>query len=235
MFRGPPVTVQRRALSGWIKGLNGPDDAFRVRADQDVPTGLYRLDPLGLLAQGNARRAQTIGLFLHPARVGEQQARMLLQDQDVKIAYRLDQAHIGGDIQFQARDLLAGTRVRRKDHRLVRPTQGRQDARQILSHIGVAGTVNGRQQVMPGGQTQVVQDGGPVLGQRQVVAQPIIHHVADPVNIARNALGGQVARGGLGGAKQHVGDAVGEHAIDLFGHGLVKAAQPGLDVDQGQL
>ena len=45
-----------------------------------------------------------------------------------------------------------------------------------------------------------------------------------------HALAAQVLNGHVAGAEEQVGEAVGEHAVDLFGHRAVERTQPRLDV-----
>ena len=72
-----------------------------------------------------------------------------------------------------------------------------------------------------------------LLDLRPRVDEAVDHHVADEVDARRrHVLPQQVRRGALFRREEHVGDRIGQHAIDLFGHGPVAAAQPRLDVRQ---
>jgi hypothetical protein len=62
--------------------------------------------------------------------------------------------------------------------------------------------------------------------------QRVDHHVAGEAHAFRigDAFAQQVGQRAALGGVEAVGDLVGEHAVDLFGHAAVVAAQAGLDV-----
>ena len=55
----------------------------------------------------------------------------------------------------------------------------------------------------------------------------------DPLR--RDAFARQILVGRALGGVEQIGDLVREHAIDLFGHGAVVAAQPRLDMRDGNV
>ena len=91
------------------------------------------------------------------------------------------------------------------------------------------------------------QDGEALRAERQLLesrrgagllSEPeerVDHHVADVMDaLARDPFPQQVLDGGRLRGEAVVGQRVGHDAVDLFGHAAVEAAQPGLDVGQGQ-
>ena len=111
--------------------------AAGIHADQRVRAQLDRDRALGVVAVGQARDAQRRGLLLQAARVGDHQARVGLQRDEVRVVQRLDQpqalghgdprvlqpgdgARVGGEEHRQLRGELAQDR----DH-LAEPARGR--------------------------------------------------------------------------------------------------------------
>src|SRR5258708_490790 len=70
-----------------------------------------------------------------------------------------------------------------------------------------------------------------LLGDGQKVPQGIDHHVADHIDaFPRPAFFEEMRDGIFFSNKEIVGEGVGQDAVDLFGHGAVKAAESGFDV-----
>ena len=61
-------------ILGRLEISYGLQDSLCLRADQAVPAGGHGLDPLGLVAQGQAGHSQPVSFFLHAARIGQDQA-----------------------------------------------------------------------------------------------------------------------------------------------------------------
>ena len=68
-----------------------------------------------------------------------------------------------------------------------------------------------------------------------MVQHRVIHHVAHAMHAARDALVPQVPHRHVRRAEQDVRQAVRHHAVDLFRHAAVEAAQAGLDVRQSDV
>ena len=121
----------------------------------------------------------------------------------------------------------------RKDDRQP-PADRSQRAEQLVEHVGVVdvgGAMQGEDRERAAGQAQPLDDrrGAPAHPRRQ---QGVGHDVADEVDLLRcGAFAQEVGAGSLLGDEQDVGHGVGEHAVDLFRHRAIEAAQAGLDVD----
>ena len=69
-----------------------------------------------------------------------------------------------------------------------------------------------------------------------VEQQRVDHHVADEADARRrDSLAHEIVRGRALGDEEKIGDLIGQHAIDLFGHLAVEAAQPRLHVSDGRV
>ncbi len=108
-----------------------------------------------------------------------------------------------------------------------------QDAQQRRPVVDVRGPVQrddrvaGRPQAQP---FEHVRVAGPL----QVGDQRVDHDVADAVDaLLGDALAPQVLVAVGRGGQQDLGESIGDHAVDLFGHGPVEAPQSGLDVGDG--
>src|SRR5216684_4040058 len=78
--------------------------------------------------------------------------------------------------------------------------------------------------------TELIPNSG-LLGDGQEVAQGIDHHVADHEDAFPGPAFFEEMRDGIFFSnKEIVGEGVGQDAVDLFGHGAVKAAESGFDV-----
>jgi hypothetical protein len=98
------------------------EDAFRLLADEPVGAELDRHRPLGVLAQREARHAEDRRLLLDPARVGEHDARVRDELQEIEVAERIDETQLGlrrdARRQPELDELLARARVDGEDERL---------------------------------------------------------------------------------------------------------------------
>src|SRR5256885_7756840 len=63
------IPERLRLRAGWVELLDRVEDVRGLRPHDGVPTVLHGLDPLGLVAEGDARHAEEICLLLHPAAV----------------------------------------------------------------------------------------------------------------------------------------------------------------------
>ncbi len=105
-----------------------------------------------------------------------------------------------------------------------------EQAPQMVGVVHVARAMEREGHVAAGRQSQALE-GVALARAGEVRAQRVDHDVADDVDAPReNALAQEVlATGGLG-HEQPVGDRVGQHAVDLFGHAAVARAQARFDV-----
>lgn len=140
----PPLATQRA-----LQSLRHTLPIHRRR--QPVPACLHQLDPLGLIAQGDAGNAVEEGLFLNAARVGSDEGGKLFQLHHGQIADGLDQVH-GFCQRVQPPGLLqhgARARVQGPDHGqgFCGSNKRVDDGRQALGVVGVFGSVDGGQHV----------------------------------------------------------------------------------------
>src|SRR5437016_7240759 len=84
---GRTESVQRSRY-GPIFLLNRSDDAIRVGAGDDVPSGLYGFHPLRFRTKRDAGNSEEKRFLLHAARVSENGAGVLLKYQHVQVAHR---------------------------------------------------------------------------------------------------------------------------------------------------
>jgi hypothetical protein len=80
-------------------------------------------------------------------------------------------------------------------------------------------------------QVQILNDPG-LLCDGQELPECINHDISDEMNtLAGPAFSQKIFNGVFFGHKQIIGQRIGQHTIDFFGHGTVEAAQTRLDVD----
>jgi hypothetical protein len=73
-------------------------DLHLLVPDHPVPAGPHRLLSLGHREQGQAGGLEELGLFLYIPKVGQDQAGVLLQDQQVQVAVWGGKAQVAGDV-----------------------------------------------------------------------------------------------------------------------------------------
>jgi hypothetical protein len=152
---------------------------------------------------------RTVVSSLHPAGVGQDDARVRLEVHEVEVARGVDEGdpgRVGAPGQ-----LLARPRVHREDQGAFggdRP----QGAQQVVQHTGVVdvgGPVQRDEPIAPGLQAELVQR-RPCPRPLDVCQQGVHHHVPDEVDLVLAvALGPQVVDGVGGGGEEQVADAVG--------------------------
>ena len=117
---------------------------------------------------------------------------------------------------------------------------------QPLGIVGIVVTVDGGQYIAAGLQGQLLHNGAVLAGEGGKVDAVVVHHipaVAHPPFLAveecgralHKAFPSQIVHGGLGGGKANAGELVAHDAVNLFGHGHVKGAQPCLDMEHGYM
>ena len=207
----------------WVGALGGLEDFVWIAADEDVPAGLDGFDPFGFGAQGDAGDAEEEGFFLDAAGVGEDLAGVLFEHQHVEVADGID-GFDALEAVVQVGELFAGAGVDGEDDGLVDGVEGGDDVAQGVGVVGVGGAMEGGEQVLLGLQVQVGEEGGVLVGALAELTDGVVHGVADWVDALGDAFVGEVQDGGLGGAEEQVGAAVGEDAVVFFGHLPVEGA-----------
>jgi hypothetical protein len=105
------------AARGHHLAMSG-QDPLRLVAHQPIGADLDGDRPLGVLAQREARNAGDRGLLLDSTRVGQHDARVGHQLEEIEVAERIDevQTRLRGDAhrQPELRELLARARVHRE-------------------------------------------------------------------------------------------------------------------------
>lgn len=217
-------------------------DGLQVGADHRIGALLDGDRPFGVLAQRQARHAERGGLFLQAAGIGQHQRGAAHQADHLQVTLRRQHGHVFGPQQCaeaEALDVVARARVHREDQRQLRRHFGQHleqraqggrivDVRRpVQRDDAVAGRARQQCRVEP----VRGQRGGPRACVFAAGQQRIDHHIADEGDACSvHAFALQVGRRAALGRIQPVGDLVGEHAVDLFRHPPVIAAQPGLDV-----
>jgi hypothetical protein len=84
---------QRRTLE-WGSGLpedrlSGGENAIRVDSDYLIRTMLNRRGPFCVLPQREARHTEDGGFLLHPTRVGQDNARAVVERKEIEITERI--------------------------------------------------------------------------------------------------------------------------------------------------
>ena len=95
-----------------------------VDADEHVPARGDGVDPLGLLAQRQARDAPEVGLALHAAGVGGDRLRAALELEHARVGDRVDEIDVARHRQLPRRQRGAGARVHGEDHAPGRARRG---------------------------------------------------------------------------------------------------------------
>ncbi len=143
---------------GRFESADGGDDAVTIRTGQDVPAGCDGFDPFCFVSQGDAGDPEPVGLFLHAAGIGEEEARGFFEGDDVEIADGIDEAHVGWrQIVFFVHKF-ARPGMRGKDDGFIERRKGRQDVCQALGVIRVFGAMDGGQEVALRLEPQAGQD-----------------------------------------------------------------------------
>ena len=190
-----------------------------------IPTARDCLDPLGLGAQGDARHAMEIRFLLQAAGIGEDECSVLQQAVHVEISERLDyikrreQQPRSGRCRSRPRmdrkDDAALARRRRQ--KVDRPFQGSRI-------VGVLGAVQRRDCIAAALKAEALEDLRPLLRARADKEGRVVHHVAHRTNALADAFAAQIRHRRLGRTEEEIARVVGEHAIDLLGHGTIEGA-----------
>ena len=98
-LRGMAVAEERRAAPSGVGSARRLGERVGVDADEHVPAGVDRLDPLGLLAQRHAGHPPEVRLALHAAGVGRDRLRAALELQHPRVGDRLDEPDVGRDLE----------------------------------------------------------------------------------------------------------------------------------------
>ena len=92
-------------------GATARRERLGVHADEHVPARGDGVDPLGLLAQGQARHAPQVGLALHSAGVGGDHLRAALELEHARVGDRVDEIDVARHRQLPRRQRGAGAGV----------------------------------------------------------------------------------------------------------------------------
>jgi hypothetical protein len=202
------------------------------------------LDPLSfVLAQRQAGHAECGGLFLQAATVGEHQRRVLPQMQEAHVGLRVHQPDARAQVQARRLQRAARARMHREDQRkllgdgLQRPGDGRQVGRRrrrwtagAASHPVTPARCPIRLQLAL---DRIRWEAGRRIRARAVrlVHHVVHHHMAHVVDARFGLAFARRLSTPLGSVTKNQSlMAVGDDAVDLFGHRHVAAAQAGLDV-----
>src|SRR2546425_11667487 len=93
LLGGGDVPERLRLRAGWIYLLYRVEDARGLRPHEGVPTVLHGLDPLGLVAEGDARHAEKIRLLLPPAAIRDDLRRPHQERDEIEVVDGLDGLH----------------------------------------------------------------------------------------------------------------------------------------------
>ena len=220
-MRGAAVTEDRGALCGARVQEPGAE-RLGVHADEHVPARGDGVDPLGLLAEGQARDAPEVGLALHSAGVRGDHLRAALELEHARVGDRVDEIDVARHRQLPRRQRSAGAGVDGEDHAPGRARQAVQHELQAVGGVGVVVAVHGGEQVLALGRHDL---GAPAL-------ERVAQWVAGDLDAAGDALGDEVVARPGGRCQQQVGEPVGLDPVALLGHVVAVGAQPRLDVHE---
>src|SRR5947208_16992776 len=94
LLGGVAVAEGLRLRPGRIELLDRIEDVLRVGPDDGVPTVLDGLDPLRLVAQGDARDAEEVRLLLHAPAVRDDLPRAHQEGYEIQVVDRLARFNI---------------------------------------------------------------------------------------------------------------------------------------------
>ncbi len=193
--------------------------------------------PFGVLAHGDALHAHIGGLFLNAAAVGDDQLGVAHQRQELDVSEGIGEHKPFGQalVEAEGGQVLARARMHGKHQRalLREALQGVHQGLEVFFVIHVAGAVEGGQDIVLGLQPHLPHNG--VVFEHLVMRlEAVDHDVAHEVYLVLvHAFVAQVADAAVLAHEEVVRHHVGDDAVDLFGHGVVEAAQAGLHMRYG--
>ena len=238
-MRGAAVPEWWNAALAWFAredatGLG--EQLAHVLTDQDVGAGGDRHRAFGVLAHGQAGRAEVRGLFLNAAGVGDDQRRMHLQREKFDVPDRVDEPDVGARRPApEVLDPLSRARVDGEDHADLAAQDGQraQELPERRRVIDIRRTVQRHQRVR---RLEHVVGALNAAGGRQQPDERVDHDVADTEDfVVVDALADQVQVAIFRRREEEVGELVGHEAIDLFGHRAIEGAKPGFDVSDAHV
>ncbi len=230
--RGNPASfaLARQGITG------GGDYLARISTNQQICALRDGDRALGVLTQSETGDAKSSGFFLNTPRVGEDELCFAQETQKIEVPDGRNDPQLGVVLDAGLRQMLLGAGMHGKDYGHFRGDgiDRSQKLGEFLGGVDVGRSMEGEDTETPPArsilQTQFIANSG-LLGDGQKVAQGIDHHVADHEDAFPGPAFFEEMRDGLFfGNKEIVCQGVGQDAVDFFGHGAVKAAEPGFDV-----
>ncbi len=240
-----PITVEVFCLfAGYVCVAPSAQDLLGIGPHQLVPARLDGFDPLGFIAQSDARHLLEIRFFLHAAGVGKDQFGAHLQTLHLQIGQRLQNCDavecIG--VMLLLNFFLCARVQQQHDWQVFDDiAQCAQDVVQALGIVSIFLPMKGAERVVLVAEAKGIE-ADLFFGALAVVQHGIKHHITNIHDALRRvgvirahgwerkAFMLQVVHRRLRGAQQQAGDAIGEHTVDLFRHGRVLRAQVGLNM-----
>jgi len=133
-----------------LEGGDAARDGLRFVADQPVGSAGERLQPFRGLAQGEAGRAQQVGLLLHAAGVGEDGAGLALKAEHRQIGLGRHEADRAARAQARGGKAAAGARVEGHHRRTGQRGQSFEETAEALGVVHVLLSMEGREVVRAG-------------------------------------------------------------------------------------
>src|SRR5947199_53303 len=234
LLGGVAVAEGLRLRPGGIELLDRIEDVLRVGPDDGVPTVLDGLDPLRLVAQGDARDAEEVRLLLHAAAVRDDLPRAHQEGDEIQVVDGLDRFHLGPQRLPEAERLqvLARARVDREHHGPAGLDQRLHDPLEGFAVVDAGGPMQRDEEILAFLYPEPLED-VPRASRLGTLEGDIIHHVPDQVHSAADPLFGEVIDRGLRGAEEEGGEVVRDDSINLLGHRPIERSQSGLDVSEG--
>lgn len=90
-----------------------------AHSNEDIATGVQRLNPFGLVSQSGTEYPQPVSFLLNPSRVGQNRRGMFFKYQHLQLTKRLDGPYVLELEEMPERQLLyhlRGPRMDRQDH-----------------------------------------------------------------------------------------------------------------------
>src|SRR3989475_2838467 len=186
------IPERLRLRAGWVELLDRVEDVRGLRPYEGVPTVLHGLDPLGLVAEGDARHAEEIRFLLHPAAVRDDLRRAHQERDEIEVVDRLDRLHLRAQRLPQAErlEVLPRARMDREDDGPARSDQRVNDAFEGLAVVHARGPMQRHEDVLAFLDAEALGD-VPRASRLGTLQRDVVHHVADEVYAVGDALVGE--------------------------------------------
>src|SRR5213080_4669730 len=189
LLRGMAVPERLRLRAGRIELLDRIEDVCGVRPHEGVPTVLDGLNPLRLVAQGDAWDAEEVRLLLHAAAVRDDLRGAHQERDEIQVVDGLDRLHLRPQRLPQAERLqvLPRARMNREHYGPAGSEQRLDDAPENFAVVHAGGPMQGDEDVLAFPHPEALEDVARA-GRLGALQRDIVHHVPDQVHAAADAF-----------------------------------------------